>query len=260
MNSASRRSSYRTPPGSREEAGNAANWRGTTEHIPRAGTPLGRDRTLERLDLSSLRDQASAAIRGGIVSGAIEGGRTYSVAYFADQLGVSATPIREALFDLVTDGLMEVVRNRGFLVPLLSEHDLDELYDLRLLIELPATTRVATERSPIDASLLGQLAVDIEEHAREGDLVGFLWADRQFHLTLLSSLGNVRLVKMVASLRDQVRLQGLRKLAEAGRLESSAHEHVDLLHGILAGDSDLTQTLVLRHMQHTRGIWVGKKE
>jgi DNA-binding GntR family transcriptional regulator len=243
-----------------QEPSDLVNWHGITELRSATAPRLGRDRTLERLDLSSLRDQANAAIRGGIVSGAIAGGRTYSVSYFADQLGVSATPIREALFDLVTDGLMELVRNRGFLVPNLSEHDLDELFDLRLLIELPATTRLAAQRPPINASLLGQLAVDIEEHARGGDLVGFLWADRQFHLTLLYSLGNLRLVKTVASLRDQVRLQGLRKLAETGRLETSAHEHAELLQGILAGDVELTSSVMLSHMRHTRGIWVGRHE
>ncbi|HVA92494.1 MAG TPA: GntR family transcriptional regulator, partial [Chloroflexota bacterium] len=93
--------------------------------------------SLPELDRSSLRARARKAIRGSIVTGEIADGEIYPVSYFTSRLGVSATPIREALFDLAGEGLVEVVRNRGFRVPQLTEQDLDDLYDVRTLLEVP---------------------------------------------------------------------------------------------------------------------------
>src|ERR1700716_3504844 len=98
---------------------------------------------LAPLDRSSLRDQASQSIRASISAGEFEAGRIYPVAFFANKLGFSATPIREALFDLVGASLIEAVRNRGFRVPIRSERELDELFDLRMLLERPAVVRLA---------------------------------------------------------------------------------------------------------------------
>ena len=92
---------------------------------------------LAPLDRSSLRDQASQSIRASVAAGEFEAGKIYPVAFFESKLGVSATPIREALFDLVGANLIEVVRNRGFRVPLRSERELDELDDLRMLLGVP---------------------------------------------------------------------------------------------------------------------------
>ncbi|MGH7758290.1 MAG: GntR family transcriptional regulator, partial [Candidatus Dormibacteria bacterium] len=101
---------------------------------------------LLELDRASLRDRALRAIRGSIVTGELAEEKIYPVAYFASRLAVSATPIREALFDLASQGLIEVVRNRGFRVPHLSEHDLDELFQLRRMVELTAVVELARGR------------------------------------------------------------------------------------------------------------------
>ncbi len=217
---------------------------------------------LAPLDRVNLRTQALAALRGGIVSGSIVPGQPYTVRSFAEQLHVSDTPVREALFDLASKGMIEAVTNRGFIVPVLSEHDLDELFELRILLELPATTRVATERrlDGVNTVDLRRMCATIEHRARTKDLVGFLWADRGFHLALLMSLGNARLVQVVSDLRDQARLTGLRRLAAEGKLDVTAGEHAQLLEAIVAGDGGSTRELMHRHLQHTRGIWAGMQE
>ena len=77
-----------------------------------------------RLEPYSLRQQAEQAIRSQILSGEMAPGELYSVGYFASRLGVSPTPIRDALFDLVRHGLLTVVRNRGFQVVTLEQRDI----------------------------------------------------------------------------------------------------------------------------------------
>ncbi len=212
---------------------------------------------LPALDRASLRDQARSVIRASIVAGQIEAGELHPVSYFAAQLGVSATPIREALFDLAGEGLIEVVRNRGFRVPLLSEHDLDELYELRLLVELSAVVRVAREHVPLDTVLLRRLAGELKTQAHHRQLIEFLWTDRTFHLGVLAGLGNRRLTALVARLRDEARLHGIAGLARSGQLERTAAEHGELLDALESGDGDLVEARMRRHLRHTRGLWAG---
>lgn len=213
---------------------------------------------LPPLDRASLRDRARSVIRGGIVAGQIGAGELHPVSYFATQLGVSATPIREALFDLAGEGLIEVVRNRGFRVPVLSEHDLDELYELRLLVELPAVVRVAREHAPLDTMRLRGLAGELLAQAQHRQLIEFLWTDRTFHLEVLAGLGNRRLVDLVARLRDEARLHGIAGLALSGRLVPSAAEHGELLDALECGDTELVEGHMRRHLRHTRGLWAGR--
>ena len=215
---------------------------------------------LAPLDTTSLRDRARRSIRASIVAGEIEAGQIYPIAHFASKLGVSATPIREALFDLAGTGIVEFVRNRGFRVPVLSDSDLDELLDLRLLLERAAVVRVAESRALCDPGTLRRLAAEILMHAKNRDILAFLSADRHFHRELLRRSDNKRLASIVTDLRDKTRLYGLMRLAESGRLLESAREHTELLVAIEGGDGAEAHRLITRHLQHTRGIWAGREE
>jgi DNA-binding GntR family transcriptional regulator len=217
----------------------------TSRHSPRP-TPLER---------SSLRDQASQSIRASVAAGEFEAGKIYPVAYFEGKFGVSATPIREALFDLVGANLIEVVPNRGFRVPLRSERELDELYDLRMLLERPAVVRLAASGLHVDLSRLRDLAEQIEREAARGDVRRFLVADRRFHAELLGLGDNQRLTEIVIGLRDQARLYGLQALANSGGLIESARLHLEMLTAIETGDEARADASIVRHLGNTRGAW-----
>ncbi|GAB3568780.1 GntR family transcriptional regulator [Amycolatopsis endophytica] len=205
--------------------------------------------------VTNLRDQVLEVVRQAMVSGEIRPGDIYSAAALAARLGVSTSPVREAMLTLVNQGLMEPVRNRGFRVVAMSEQDLDEIYELRQLLEVPATLSAAAKASPADLERLSGLAREIEAAAAAGDVPRFLDADRRFHLDLLSLGGNRRLVANIATLRDQTRLYGLEKLAEAGRLTGAADEHRVLLEAIAARDPSRVEDLMRAHLEHTRADW-----
>src|SRR5919202_296505 len=107
--------------------------------------------SLLRLEASSLRERAAEAIRNGITTGEIRAGELYSVPTLAARLGVSATPVREAMLDLANEGLVEAVRNRGFRVVELTDADLDEILEVRVMLEVPAAGRLA-RALPADAA------------------------------------------------------------------------------------------------------------
>jgi DNA-binding GntR family transcriptional regulator len=211
-----------------------------------------------QLQQVSLRDQALAVIRQGLIMGEIIPGEIYSASSMAAKLGVSSSPVREAMLTLVNQGVMEAVRNRGFRVVPLSPRDIQNVYDLRLLLEVPSMGRVAAGGLAVGRrEEFAELADQITASSRERNMVGYLEYDRQFHLGLLDLLENPRLTAIVENLRDQTRLLGLKELSERGLLIASAEEHRPILDAAIAGDRDLTERLMTGHLEHIRSDWSG---
>jgi DNA-binding GntR family transcriptional regulator len=203
----------------------------------------------------NLRDQALAVIRQALVAGEIRPGSIYSASGMATRLGTSNGPVREAMLTLVNQGVMEVVPNRGFRVTPVTEKDLDEVYQLRLMLEVPAVRQLAQRDNTDHAEMLRGHARRCTKAAEDRDMTVFLEADRDFHLSMLGLLENGRLVQMVEMLRDQTRLYGLRALAEEGKLVTTSLEHFDLLEAVLSGDPDKAAAEMARHLAHVRGDW-----
>ena len=211
-------------------------------------------------DRQSLREQVANVLRAAIVAGQMLPGVLYSVPTLAERFGVSATPVREAMLDLAKEGLVDSVRNKGFRVTELADKDLDDITQLRALIEVPTVAELATVITEAEVAELRPLAQAIVDSAADGDLIRYLEEDRRFHLGLLSLAGNPRLVDVVRDLRAQTRLYGLDGLVEQGRLTSSAAEHLELLDALQAHDAEWAEAVMRRHIAHVRGIWAAVPE
>jgi DNA-binding GntR family transcriptional regulator len=207
------------------------------------------------LKRTNLRDQALAVIRQALVAGEIRPGSIYSASGMATRLGTSNGPVREAMLTLVNQGVMEVVPNRGFRVTPVTEKDLDEVHQLRLMLEVPAVRQLAQRDNTDHGEMLYGHARRCTQAAEDRDLTVFLEADRDFHLSMLGLLDNGRLVQLVEMLRDQTRLYGMRALAEEGKLVTTSLEHFDLLEAVLSRDPDKAAAEMARHLAHVRGDW-----
>jgi DNA-binding GntR family transcriptional regulator len=214
--------------------------------------------TMLRAD--SLREQVTRAVEAAIVAGELEPGVIYSAPGLAERFGVSATPVREAMLDLVKEGFVEPLRNRGFRVVEMSDEDLDNIAQIRLLIEVPTIPQIASLLTPARFEDLAVAAAAIERAAADGDVVRYLDADRRFHVELISAIGNARLTDLVDRLRRQARLFGLKDLARSGRLMASAREHRALLDTLRAQDVQAAEKLMRAHIGHTRGLWAGRQD
>ena len=201
----------------------------------------------------NVREQIADALRAALVAGEMRPGVVYSAPTLAERFGVSATPVREAMLDLAKEGLVTAVRNKGFRVTELSERDLDEITEIRALIEPPTIARI-TLQNPDLAALRSQAQAIVEAAARR-DIIGYIEADHRFHLDLLALAGNDHLVDVVRDLRHRSRLYGVPHLAERGELLPSAHEHLALLDTIASGDPTAAEALMRHHLRHVRGIW-----
>lgn len=207
----------------------------------------------------NLRETVAQELRAAIISGEMEPGGVYSAPSLGARFGVSATPVREAMLDLAREGLVVALPNKGFRVQEVSDQDLDDIAEVRLLIE-PTTVRSVVGRIPAaDLPRLRRMAQRIVDAAAVGDLIGYTEADRRFHLAVLEYSGNRRLVEIVAELRSQSRLLGLSRMLESGRLVSAADEHIELVDLIAAGDAAGAEALMHAHILHVRSDWAGPR-
>jgi DNA-binding GntR family transcriptional regulator len=187
----------------------------------------------------SVRERIADALRAAVITGELRPGELYSAPVLAERFGVSATPVREAMLDLVREGMVEPVRNKGFRVTELSDAQLDEYSEIRALIEAPAVRKVAETVDP----------------ATTGDVLAYIEADRRFHLALLALAGNAHLVEVVRDLRNRSRLYGVPVLAERDELAASSRNHIELLDAIVSGDGPRAERLMVSHIHDVRGIW-----
>ncbi|MFD6288036.1 GntR family transcriptional regulator [Streptomyces sp. NPDC060205] len=206
----------------------------------------------------SYRERVADALRAALIAGELRPGEVHSAPALAARFGVSATPVREALLDLAKEGLVDTVPNKGFRVTAVSEKQLDEYTHIRSLIEIPTTVGLAASAAPADLAALRPVAQEIVTAAAAGDLIAYVEADIRFHLGLLALAGNEHLVEVVGDLRKRSRLYGLHALVEAGRLEASAEEHLEILDALVARDEGAVRAVMTRHLGHVRGLWAAE--
>ncbi|MGY4504061.1 DNA-binding GntR family transcriptional regulator [Bradyrhizobium sp. GM24.11] len=201
----------------------------------------------------NLREQVLQQVRAEIISGQSLPGSMYSVPTLAASLGVSSTPVREALLELARNGLIEPMRNRGFKVvePTLTE--LRNLFDLREVLELHAATIVARKRKNLKG--LVRFADEVARAVKNEDIRLYLEADRTFHQLLTAAAENTRLTEMVMGLRDQMRLYGIKSRAGLARQNESAAEHYQIIELATAGKEEALADLLRRHIRSWEPIF-----
>ncbi|HEY0182543.1 MAG TPA: GntR family transcriptional regulator [Rhodopila sp.] len=208
---------------------------------------------------TSLRDMVLQRVRGDIVSGHSGPGTMYSVPTLAEEMGVSTTPVREALLELSHNGLIAPVRNRGFRVEATSLDDLRNGFALRELLERFAMLRLAEQRLT-DTDALRRLADDVAAAVKRKDGRGYIETDRAFHLALVSRANNPMLTRMVMELRDGMRLYGMESAAGRQRQVASVKEHYQLIDLAEAGDTDAIGNLISRHIKSWEPVFTAALE
>jgi DNA-binding GntR family transcriptional regulator len=199
----------------------------------------------------TLTARAGTALRRAIVDGRLPAGERFSVAQLADQLGVSRTPVREALLMLERQGLVRFERNRGVRVLETSAHDLQEIFSLRLLLEVPATRRACALLGDDDHHALARELEAMTTQAREGDEAVFMAHDERFHEIILAASGNRRLVEIVRQLRGLVRFRGASTVGRSRDLAAIVAEHERIGDRLRARDADGAAEAMRAHLLTT---------
>ncbi len=184
----------------------------------------------------SLKELAYRRIRDRLVSGQLSSDEVYSAIGFAEGLGVSRTPVREALLQLAAEGFLDVIDGRGFRVRDYSEKEIRDLFETRRLIEAYAVERAADGLSAAELAALDRNQRTLAERGRKSDPVSFLETDREFHMSLVRRNGNDLLVSIMDRIRNHIAIFGLRALSREGRTEQVVAEHGRILKALRRRD------------------------
>jgi len=204
----------------------------------------------ERIHRETLSAQAYRALRQAILSRRYPPGARLVVRELAESLGLSPTPIKEALAALAREGLVRSVPHRGYQVPSLSAGEIQEIYELRDALEGLAARLAAQRGGPELAQSLEETLNRQREAARAGDLEAYGDLDLAFHRLLWEASGNQRLRRMAENLDGQVRLLISTSAAVPGRLPQALEEHRVILTRIASADPAGAETAMRAHVQN----------
>ena len=212
-----------------------------------------------------MREVAYHHIQRKISSRALRAGAPVSDVGIAKELGISRTPAREAIRQLVSEGLLESVAGRGVVVITLDRGDIRELYEMREALEGLAARTVAT-RSPSASemhdfrsiagamtSLVKELETSRKPALDEKQMERFEVADLAFHTYLMKLAGNRRSQRAVSGIRLLIRIFAARRRGHSlAVLKQISRDHMDLITAIKDGDPGAAAQCVYRHVSSSR--------
>lgn len=200
-------------------------------------------------EVKTLREQIATGIRSSIIEGRIQPGEKLTEEEIAHQLRVSRTPVREAFFQLVSEGFVDVEPRRGVVVREMSMRDAEETYELKGVLEGLAA-RLAVEHCTSDLvrrleEINDILYRDVEEQTLSAKEI--LDANNEFHLTITNACNNKKLVQQITALRRQTLRYNYVFLSTITRLHQSADEHQAIITAFAHRDATEVERLLRSH-------------
>ncbi|MEV6005902.1 GntR family transcriptional regulator [Streptomyces sp. NPDC051976] len=188
-------------------------------------------------------------VKSGVLDRRYEGGTLLTEGDLADAVGVSRTPVREALLRLEAEGLLKLYPKKGALVLPVSAQEIADVVETRLLVEQHAVAKVVGAVPPHLLARLEESLAEQRVHAENGDLAAFAVADRCFHAEIVRAAGNRILAHLYDQLRDRQLRMGVATMhAEPSRVAKNLAEHTDILAALRAGAAETAAALVEQHV------------
>ncbi len=196
----------------------------------------------------ALYQEVAERLRQQIFGRELEPGAWIDELKLCAELGISRTPLREALKVLAAEGLVTMKVRRGAYVTEMSERDVREAYQLLALLESDAAARVALAATDTELAELQLLHEQLERQAQERD--AFFAANEQFHLRLLEIEGNRWRQQIVTDLRRVMKLNRHHSLFKQGRLAESLQEHRALMQALMRRQGEAAARLMRAHVDN----------
>lgn len=165
-----------------------------------------------------------------------------------EKLGISRTPLREALKVLHAENLIELVSRKGCRVKQLDEEELMELFPVMASLEGLCANMATQKLKPADLKLLEKLHAQLETYAEKGNVDRYYEINREFHRAIQDMAGNRWLHRISEELRNVLGLARHRQLTKPGRLQESLQEHRQIMQAIRAGDAEAAASSMHFHL------------
>ncbi|MGR4067099.1 GntR family transcriptional regulator [Halomonas sp. LR3S48] len=204
-----------------------------------------------RITTPSLAEEAYEALHDLIVHGRLAPGQRLIEPELCEQLGISRTPLREALKMLAADGLVTLRRNRNAQVSLIEPQELEHLFEVEAGLESLAASLAAKRMTNTELKRLESLQERLERLLEKGDRNAYFELNQRIHGLIVAGAKNPVLEETHRSLLGRLERARYLALDHIGRWEESTREHRDILEALKSRDSDLARRLLADHVQHT---------
>jgi len=201
-----------------------------------------------------LREAVCESLREAIVSGVLEPGERLMEIQLAEELGVSRTPIREAMRKLELEGYIVMMPRRGTYVASMSIRDINEIFEIRTVLESLSSGLAAERITQEELERLQRLMLKISGYVKIGNMEKIVATDIEFHDVLYQAARNGRLVGIISNLRDQLTRFRTLSMSFPGRLEATLEEHRNMVEAIAQGDVSAAQKAAEAHMEHSEQV------
>jgi DNA-binding GntR family transcriptional regulator len=211
-----------------------------TQHKPKGGAPR-----------TSRSDEVYAQLKDDIASFRLVPGDRFTESELSDRLGVSRTPVRQALVRLQQEGFVEVFFRSGWRVLPFDFERFEQLYDLRMVLETTAVHRLCTDADKVDAPLLAELAAIwlVPVTARSKDALKVAQWDEAFHCALVAAAGNAEMARVHRDVTDRIRIIRRLDFTQQPRIDATYDEHAKILRAIQRKRADQATLLLRAHIQ-----------
>ncbi len=206
-----------------------------------------------RLDPDSdrpLREVVFLRLRRAILQGELEPGERLMEIRLAEQLGVSRTPVRDAIHKLVEEGLVSIVPRCGAVVAGITDKDMRDVLEVRITLEKLAVA-LCTERITVDGvERLKEANESFRKTVISGELIKIAEADVAFHDIIYSITDNKRLLQIINDLREQIYRYRLEYLKNDKDRMELVKEHNNIIRYISEGDTDKAKAAIREHIEN----------
>jgi DNA-binding GntR family transcriptional regulator len=202
----------------------------------------------------SRADEVYGQLKGDIASFHLVPGDRFTENELCESLGVSRTPVRQALFRLQQEGYVEVFFRSGWRVLPFDFERFEQLYDLRMVLETTAVQRLCTDgqgHQRIDRALLDQLAAIwlVPVAQRSADMIQVAQWDEAFHCALVRAAGNEEMVRVHSDVTERIRIIRRLDFTQQPRIDATYDEHAKILRAVRARRADQAVLLLRTHIQ-----------
>ena len=205
-----------------------------------------------QISKSSLSVEVAEKLRQMINTGILEPGSWLDEQGIAQAMGVSRTPLREAVRLLSSEGLLRLVPRKGCYVSALNEQDLDEIFPLMAMLEGRCAYEAALRATSAEIEELAEMHDQLVHFATKKDVDDYYAANRKIHEYIQRIAGNQWLSNLVDDLRGKLNLSRHQSLSLEGRIDQSCKEHLAIFAAIKAQDPKQADSLTNEHLINQR--------
>lgn len=197
-----------------------------------------------------LRELVCENIRQAIIDGTFSPGERLMEIQLADEMGVSRTPVREAIRKLELEGFVVMIPRRGTYVADISIKDITEIYEIRISLDILAAGLAAERITDEELATLNSYLVEIGKHVPAMNMEKIVELDSAFHDVLYHASRNERLEAIINNLREQLTGIRGRSMSAPGRMIETMDEHRALVEAIAARDVERAQRAARVHLEN----------